>query len=78
MLPVHDLHAEFPESATLIRLLNQHNQYFASLFDEFDQVNRRVREAERLGLGRGDLGALLARRGALKEQLRDMLSGEPA
>lgn len=78
MLEIHDIHAEFPESAVLIRQLNVHNRHFAHLYDEFHRLNRRLRQLERQADAGAELAELRKRCGRVKDELRLMLSGEPA
>lgn len=72
----HELAAEFPEKADLIRRLKIEDAHFARLADEYHTINRQVHRAETLVEPMEDLAEveLRKKRAALKDQIYAMLS----
>ncbi|WP_425052261.1 YdcH family protein [Psychromarinibacter sp. S121] len=72
----HELAAEFPEFADRIRQLKQGNAHFARLLGEYDELNRKVYQAETNVAPMEELAEmeLRKRRMALKDELYRILA----
>lgn len=71
----HDIVSEFPEYREKIHTLKTHNQHFARLFREFDEVNHEVAKIETGGAVMMDeaLEDLKKKRLRLKDEMAQML-----
>ncbi|MEY6433665.1 DUF465 domain-containing protein [Thioalkalicoccus limnaeus] len=71
----HDLFHEFPELTDKIAALRASDQQFASLMDEYDQLDARVRSLEEVGVPVADetIEDLKKERLLLKDRLYELL-----
>jgi hypothetical protein len=72
----HELQDEFPEFAEKIAEMKQSNGHFARLAEEYDEINRRIHQAETHLAPVGELAEVEMRkkRVALKDELYRMLT----
>lgn len=73
----HELHEEFPEFADKITELKTSDAHFAKLAEKYHEINRAVHRAETNVEPMEELAEVQMRkeRGALKDQLYQMLKG---
>lgn len=73
----HDLVHEFPEYKDRIHNLKMENKHFASLFDQYHEINKQIEAAEKNDLPISDEHAetLKKQRLELKDKLYAMLIG---
>ncbi|WP_058553378.1 YdcH family protein [Thiohalocapsa sp. ML1] len=71
----HDLIHEFPELEGKIEAMRESNEPFASLMDQYDDLDSRVRKLEELGTPVADetIEELKKQRLLLKDQLYELL-----
>jgi len=72
----HDLVHEFPEHREKIHQMKMDNTHFAKLFDEYDELNRKIETTEKNDIPITDEHAeeMKKQRLALKDQLYAMLT----
>jgi len=75
----HPLHREFPQLKTQLQALLSSDGHFARLAEEYEELDKRIYEAEsgRVALDDMLLLGLKMQRVSLKDELASFLSGAP-